>query len=372
MKKTIFLLSAALALTTTTVALAQHGGSSKGDKGGKGGKGGPTESARIGGVVSALAADGSSFTLTVSGGKTVTVNVGAKTTITNESDKSAATLADGQEVDVTGSFDTTGKIFTATAVVVDDQNPEPRNYFGAISALAADGSSFTLTGPKSETATVNVGAKTVVTNLTDGSAATLANGQKVLVTGVIDSTGKIITASAIVVDDRKPKPYTYFGAVSALAADGSSFTLTGEHKKTATVNVTSATTITNYSNGSAATLANGQNVAVTGTVDSTGKVITASAIVVDDRKPPVKLQSAEGTILSLDATSQTFVLTVKHSNLKPTGATITVIATAATVYSGKKGVLTFADLTAGAVIEVAGAFDAATQTLTATRIEIEK
>ena len=295
MRKTFFLLAALFALTTTTLALAQRGpgggGPGGGGHGGPGGGGGQNNPTKIGGVVSALAATGASFTLTAPNGATATVNVTATTTIKNESNNSAATLANGEEVDVAGSFDKTGKIFTATAILVDDQIPEPHDYFGTVSNLAAGGASFTLTGP---------------------------------------------------------------------------------HKETATVNVSATTTITNYSDGSVATLANGQNVDVTGTIDSTGKIITATAIVVDDRKPPVHLSQAEGTILSLDATNETFILTVTKANFTPTGTTVHVVTTAKTAYCGSKGKLTFADLTAGAKVQVVGTFDAATQTLTATHISLIK
>ena len=134
--------------------------------------------------------------------------------------------------------------------------------------------------------------------------------------------------------------------------------------------MSATTTITNFSDGSAAVLANGQNVLVTGALDATGTTIAASAIVVDDHKPPVAMPQAIGTILSLDATAQTFVLTVTKANFTPTGATITVVTTAKTSYCGPKGKLTFADLAAGATVYVVGAFDPTTQTLTATRIDI--
>ena len=157
MKKTFILLAALLALGTTTMALAQHGGPGGGGHGGPGsggpgsggpGSGGPGSGgpgggqhrpSEIGGLVSALAADGSSFTITGPKKQAITVQVTATTTVKNESDKSAATLANGEEVDITGTFDSTGTILTATAILVDDFKP---TYFGTVSALAADGSSF--------------------------------------------------------------------------------------------------------------------------------------------------------------------------------------------------------------------------------------
>ena len=241
---------------------------------------------------------------------------------------------------------------------------------GTVSALAAGGGSFTITGPRGETATVTVTSATTIKNASGGSAATLANGENVEVAGTFDSTGKIFAATAIIVEDRKPQGY--FGAVSALAADGSAFTLTGPHNETPTVTVSATTTVTNYSDGSVAPLANGQNVLVTGTLDSTGKTLAAASVVVDDRKPPKQMQLAGGTILSLDATADTFILIVAKANFTPTGTTITVVTTAKTAYCGPKGKLTFADLMAGATVRVAGTFDVATQTLTATRIEVAK
>ena len=323
------------------------------------------------GAVSALAAGGSSFTLTGDHNGTLTVTVSATTTITNYSDGSVATLANGQKVIVTGTLDSTDKTLAATSIVVDDHKPQPAKFFGAVSALAASGSSFTLTGQNGAAVTVNVGVTTKITNLSDGSPATLANGQNVLVVGTLDSTGKIVTATTIVVDDHKPQPVKFFGAVSALATDGS-FTLTGDHNGTLAVTVSATTTITNYSDGSVATLANGQKVIVTGTLDSTGKTLAATSIVVDDRKPPVVLQAAIGIIASVDAIANTFVLTVAKANFTPTGKTVTVATTAKTAYYGHKGKLTFADLKVGATVLVVGTFDATTQTLTATNIEVGK
>ena len=378
MKKTFILLAALLALGTTTMALAQRGGPSGppppgghgGPSGGKGGPGGPPSGggqhkpSEIGGTVAALAADGSSFTIAGPKNTTITVKVSSTTTIKNESDKSAATLANGQNVDIIGTFDSTGLILTATSILVDDYKP---TFFGTVSALAADGSSFTLTDAHKHTITVDVTTTTTIRNASDKSAATLANGDNVAVTGTLDTAGTMLTATAIVVDDHKP---TFFGTVSALAADGSSFTLTGPRNQAATVTVSATTTITNHSDGSVATLANGQNVLVTGSLDAAGTTIAASAIVVDDRKPPVALSQAIGTIASLDSTAQTFTLTVTKATFKPTGTTITVVTTAKTSYAGHKGKLTFADLKTGASVYVVGTFDATTQTLTATCISV--
>ncbi|KAG8526089.1 uncharacterized protein KY384_000081 [Bacidia gigantensis] len=248
----------------------------------------------------------------------------------------------------------------------------PSEIGGAVSNLAVDGSSFTLTGPRGETVTVDVTSATTIKNASDGSTATLANGEDVFIAGKFDKTDKVLTATAIVVDDHKPQPHGYFGSVTSLAADGSSFTLTGPRKETLAVTVSSATPITNYSDGSVAILADGENVLVTGTLDTTGKTLAAASIVVDDRKPPTQLQLAAGTILSLEAKNETFLLTVAKANFKPTGITINVVTTATTAYGGPKGKLMFADLKAGAKVQIAGTFDAASQTLTATRIEIVK
>ena len=250
--------------------------------------------------------------------------------------------------------------------------PPPPHIGGTVSGLAADGGSFTITGPHKETATVDVTTTTTIKNESDKSVATLANGEDVDVTGSFDKTGKIFTATAILVDDKKPEPQGFFGSVSNLAADGSSFTLTGPRKETATVTLTATTPITNYGDGGVATLANGENVLVIGALDSTGKIIAAASIVVDDRKPPRQIQMAAGTIFSLDATTNAFLLTVAKANFTPTGTTITIVTNAKTAICGPKGKLTFADLKAGAKVEVAGTFDATTQTLTATRIEVAK
>ncbi len=81
---------------------------------------------------------------------------------------------------------------------------------------------------------------------------------------------------------------------------------------------------------------------------------------------------AQGTILSLNATNNTLVLTVTKANFTPTGKTITIVTNAKTAFCSQSGKIAFADLIVGALMRVAGTLDAATQTLTATRIEVSK
>jgi len=152
------------------------------------------------------------------------------------------------------------------------------------------------------------------------------------------------------------------GTVANLVA-GASFDLQGPRGSTIHVVLNDQTTITSAS-GSSGTLANGQHVFVEGTYDSTTRTITATSVRIDDRADQPQFQAAKGTVASVSGNS--FTVTVDHAHhFTPTGGTITVTTDANTVFRRGRTTATLADATAGTTVLVGGAFDDATQTLTA-------
>ena len=155
------------------------------------------------------------------------------------------------------------------------------------------------------------------------------------------------------------------GTVANLVA-GTSFDLSGHDGNTLHVLLTSTTTVVSGQTGSAVTLANGQSVRVEGAFDPKSQTVTATSVVLDDGAPAQR-QRAEGTVASLNGTAGSFVLTVQRADgFQPTGGTITVQTSSATLFGKSKHQPgTLADVAAGASVDAQGTFDARTQTLTA-------
>lgn len=161
------------------------------------------------------------------------------------------------------------------------------------------------------------------------------------------------------------------GAVANLDTAGTGFDLQGRDGRTIHVTLTDATVITDGQSGAAITLANGQNVLVEGTFDAATNTLAATAVTL--RTPSaVRGPRATGTVASVDASAATFVLTVERADgIRPTGGTITVVTNASTVFrAGRHQSGAFSDLASGNSVRVGGTFDAATQTLTATVVDL--
>lgn len=161
------------------------------------------------------------------------------------------------------------------------------------------------------------------------------------------------------------------GTVANLSADGTTFDLQNRDGRTIHVIVSDATVITDGESGAAVTLANNQNVLVEGTFDTATSTVTAAAVTL--HTPSVAHgPRAGGTIASVDAGAGTFVLTIERADgIQPIGGTITVLTNASTVFrKGRHAAGTFADLAVEGSVRVGGTFDAATQTLTATVVEL--
>lgn len=123
-------------------------------------------------------------------------------------------------------------------------------------------------------------------------------------------------------------------------------------------------------NGGGLTLADikaGDRVKVKGQVKlEMPMTILASHIL--DYSAKIMKKEMKGKIASVDATAKTFVLETK-------GRSVTVVVTDTTRIEDEEGsdfgLSNFADLTVGDEVEVKGLYDARTNTLTATKVEIE-
>jgi hypothetical protein len=246
---------------------------------------------------------------------------------------------------------------------------------GIVSNLqaGANGSTFTLITPSTQTLSVAVPISTRILLRSDRSATTLANGQFVRVEGLLNRTTKTLTAKVIVVDDlprRCEKP----GVVSALAVDGGSFTLLPPPEAQGGPNgpppsipvvVTAETRIIGVSDGSPIALADGQRVVVIGTQVAGSPTITALGIRVDD------VVRTQGAVASVTASTATFVLASAGPGFVPDGTSVLVATNERTVIlrpRGDRG--SFSDIKVGARLAVVGAYDAVTQVLTALEIRL--
>lgn len=144
--------------------------------------------------------------------------------------------------------------------------------------------------------------------------------------------------------------------------------------------VTGTTVIMASNNQTTLSLANGQKVLVQGTIDPTTHALTADQIEIQVGSPGgggggnALPAHAAGAVTNVDTIENLFVVTLRQADrFQPTGGAITVVTNGQTlIYLSKRGgPATFADIVSGTNLHVAGSFDAATQTLTADRIEIE-
>ena len=168
------------------------------------------------------------------------------------------------------------------------------------------------------------------------------------------------------------------GAVSNLSSSG--FTLTTKHGGVFSVTMAGNASTINalWSPGSDcganATLANGDIVAVKGTLDPTTNTITASEVFVHTDSFLSEHGHISGTIASINTSAMSFTLNVQEAvHIQPSGGTVTVQVDSSTVlHSETHSNLDFSGLKVGNSVEVLGAFDTATQTVMACRVEVEK
>jgi len=187
-----------------------------------------------------------------------------------------------------------------------------------------------------------------------------------------------VTGLTSVTNPARQKPVMDPGTVSALGgtAPDLTFTLTSASGTTQPVVTTASTAI--YG----ASLANGSNVVVTGTVDTTTENLVATRINVLPSgvslpgMGPASVQLAGGVASALNATAGTFTLTITQvCGFTPTTVSITVATSSTTILRGDNGAtLTsaafFTALATTPTVQVQGTFDSKTNTLTATGISI--
>ena len=183
----------------------------------------------------------------------------------------------------------------------------------------------------------------------------------------------------------------YRGAVSNLTGTTPvlTFTLTtgggvtssaGTSATSSTVTVVTSASTAIYGAGM---LANGANVAVSGTLDPTTQNLVATQIEICPNStggsagpPDFTSPRASGAATALNETAGTFTLTVKNAHgFTPGQTTINVTTTTATQYFADGGVTDteaafFTALTATPAVEVVGTYDATSNTLTATTLKV--
>ncbi len=164
------------------------------------------------------------------------------------------------------------------------------------------------------------------------------------------------------------------GTVTNLTSSGFDLTLRNGH--IVHVALTPDTVVFGEHGGQSMTLANGQQVEVRGTVDTTSHVVTADRIIVDndsDSDNGMHFVGARGTVGTVDTTHSSFQLTLQDADhFAPNSGTITVVTDAHTVFHrGHHHSASFADISTGETVEVVGTLDLSTMTLTAKRVEIQ-
>jgi|SRR5579884_151498 len=168
------------------------------------------------------------------------------------------------------------------------------------------------------------------------------------------------------------------GTVSNLSSSG--FTLTTKHGATFTVTLPNSATIASAlwspaeQCGAPATLANGDLVAVKGSLEPATRTITANEVFVHIDSFLTNHGHLTGTIASIDTTNKTFTVTVEEAvHIQPSGGTITITTDQNTILHngfGAKTNLSFDDLSKGQRVDVTGVFDTTTNSVLACRVDI--
>lgn len=212
---------------------------------------------------------------------------------------------------------------------------------GTVSALAADGSRFTLGG-----LTVNLDLRPSGTRVVPASVA-LANGQRVVVWSTGAAVGNALSASVVRIQrgqTQGSQELRLSGPITDCTAPcAGAFKVGGTPVNAAAAGV-------DFRNGAAADLANGRWVDIRGSLDAAGQTVVATRVTLRDRGPAVPGTRLRGSITDyVDAT-----------NFKVRGVPVTT--NSATVLSGCP-----TPLANGTLVDVQGRITA-TQVL-ATRID---
>ncbi|MBC7526583.1 MAG: DUF4382 domain-containing protein [Chthonomonadaceae bacterium] len=171
----------------------------------------------------------------------------------------------------------------------------------------------------------------------------------------------------------------YHGTVSGITGTSPTLTFTLTRGRGQTISVTTTASTSLYGT---TTLAEGSIVEVTGTLDTTAQTLVATAVEVRPTTDPEIEHSGtcaphvSGTATALDATAGTFtVTTTRVRGFTPTSTTVNVVTTGTTVYRADHGATEtqaafFTALATTPNVRVEGTYDATTNTLTATSLQV--
>ncbi|MFA6042673.1 MAG: DUF5666 domain-containing protein [Patescibacteria group bacterium] len=253
---------------------------------------------------------------------------------------------------------------------------------GTIVTTDCVNNTFTFLPDKRVQQTVYLSSTTKITRGGEvGTCAGLKNGERAKVIGLWRQSSNRIDADRVVVDMK-----TISGTIASitLTNGGLQATLTLERKvkvhsssvrastsdstetttETWTVNVTSATKLFRRYMGKATIeeFLVGDKLEVRGTRTATANTLNAN--VIRNNTLTIKFGDFTGTVKSVDATAQTFVLRVSSKKF----GDVTVTTTASTKYVDENGLRTFADVSVGDKVKVLGTYTSNTKKLAATRI----
>ena len=170
----------------------------------------------------------------------------------------------------------------------------------------------------------------------------------------------------------------YKGVLSQLSGASPAFTFTLTREGSTISVVTNAqTTFFNADGTPNPKLAEGQTVAVRGLFDVTASRLTASEVKIRPAGGEQEPAEVEGMPSAVSVGAGTFTLTAHQvEHLVPTQTTVNIVTGSGTVFRARGGItLTAADFFTGlataSAAEVEGTYDAASNTLTATRAKLE-
>ena len=179
-------------------------------------------------------------------------------------------------------------------------------------------------------------------------------------------------------DPNRHERQEYQGVLSQLAGASPAFTFTLTREGSTVSVVTDAqTTFFNADGTPNPKLAEGQTVAVRGLFDVTTLRLTASVVKIRPAGGEQEPAEVEGVPGAVSAGAGTFTLTAHQvEHLVPSQTTVNIVTGSGTIFRAKGGItLTAADFFTGlataSAAEVEGSYDAASNTLTATRAKLE-
>ncbi len=289
---------------------------------------------------------------------------------------------------------------TSVTAVIKEADPSgigtsdrnvPDDYRGVLSGLGGTipNQTFTFTSHEGFIVSVATSATTSIFN-SDGSLnPALAEGQHIVLRGILDPTTHTFDAASIMILIGNPSETHASGAPSAGNATAGTFTLAVSDVEgfvPTGVNITVQTTSTTKFFNSAGTsigltdfftsLATAMNVHVNGSFDAASQTMTALSIRLEGGSDSNEAE-VQGAVSNGNGASQTFDIVATEfegCNVAP-GATIHALVTGTTQLIGPdRSALSndafFLALAAATGAEVEGAYDSTSQTLTASRVQL--